>query len=181
MMPNYAAGGKQMEGTLSVREAAERLGVSKDTIRRRIKSGDLAAVQEPTAQGFEWRIVLDEERTAELCNTSAQLGSNDPQLGSNDAQVYSSAAEVSSDTRQAPADTDEGLEKALQLVEKVQQDYAAIHRENLELAARCGYLQARLEASEKQLLALSAPAETEEERRRAVPWWKRLLGLAPAG
>ncbi len=159
-----------MEGTLSVREAAERLGVSKDTIRRRIKSGDLAAVQEATAQGFEWRVTLNGKRAAELRSEAAQLGNDHAQLGS-------TAAKVGSDTNPTLSNSDERLEKALELVEKVQQDYTTIHKENLELAARCGYLQARLEASERQVLALTAPQEPE---RTSIPWWRRLLGMEPA-
>ncbi len=168
-----------MESTLSVREAAERLGVSKDTIRRRIKSGDLAAVQEATAQGFEWRIALNDECAAEVGSTAAQLGSAAAQSGSNDAQVCSTAAEVGSQADPQPSEPDDGLEKALELVEKLQQDYAAIHKENLELAARCGYLQAKLEASERQVLALSAPTETREGGN-PTPWWRRLLRMEPA-
>ena len=66
----------------------------------------------------------------------------------------------------------------LELVEKLQQDYAPIYKENLELAARCGYLQAKVEAAERQVLALSAPAETREGRDRAP--WRRRLGMEPA-
>jgi hypothetical protein len=46
------------EDRLSMKDAAERLGVSVDTIRRRLKKGDLVGEKEPTPQGFEWRIIL---------------------------------------------------------------------------------------------------------------------------
>ncbi len=55
-------------------------------------------------------------------------------------------------------------------------DYQKLQQQNLELAGRCGYLQARLEAAEKQVLALTAP----EPERSQTPWWKRMLGLSPA-
>lgn len=44
---------------VSVAEAAHRLGVSTDTIRRRIRAGELTAHQEPTAQGFRWEVELE--------------------------------------------------------------------------------------------------------------------------
>jgi len=44
---------------VSVGEAARRLGVSTDTIRRRIGKGELTAHQEPTPQGFRWEIELE--------------------------------------------------------------------------------------------------------------------------
>jgi len=43
---------------VSVGEAARRLGVSTDTIRRRISKGELTAHQEPTPQGFRWKVEL---------------------------------------------------------------------------------------------------------------------------
>ncbi len=43
---------------ISVGEAARRLGVSTDTIRRRIGKGELTAHQEPTPQGFRWEVEL---------------------------------------------------------------------------------------------------------------------------
>ncbi len=159
-----------MAETLTVREAAERFGVSKDTIRRRIKSGELQAVPIDTAQGFEWRILLAGDGAADLGSTAAQPDSEA-------AQVRSTAAEVGSGGTQGHPLQDERLDKALDLVEKLQGDYATIHKENLELAARCGYLQARLEAAERQVLALSPPMEPE---RPKAPWWRRMLGLEPA-
>jgi len=44
---------------VSVGEAARRLGVSTDTIRRRISKGELTAHQEPTPQGFRWEVELE--------------------------------------------------------------------------------------------------------------------------
>jgi len=43
---------------VSVQEAARRLGISVDTVRRRIGKGQLTARQEPTAQGFRWEVEL---------------------------------------------------------------------------------------------------------------------------
>lgn len=50
-----------------VKEAAERLGVSADTIKRRMKAGELVGHQKPTAQGFVWLVEVparseDEDR-----------------------------------------------------------------------------------------------------------------------
>jgi len=44
--------------TVSIGEAAARLGVSTDTIRRRIGRGTLTAHRDPTAQGFRWQVEL---------------------------------------------------------------------------------------------------------------------------
>ncbi len=44
---------------LSLPEAAERLGVSERTLRRRIKEGSIAAYKLETPQGHVWRVQLD--------------------------------------------------------------------------------------------------------------------------
>jgi len=44
-----------------IKEAAERLGVSPDTIRRRLKAGELTGEREKTPQGFVWRVELPAE------------------------------------------------------------------------------------------------------------------------
>jgi len=46
--------------TVSIGDAATRLGVSADTIRRRIGKGTLTGHQEPTAQGFRWQVEIPE-------------------------------------------------------------------------------------------------------------------------
>src|SRR5688572_28611677 len=48
------------EQSLSIADAAQRLGVSQATIRRRIKERKIAAFQRPTERGFEWRILPDQ-------------------------------------------------------------------------------------------------------------------------
>ncbi len=46
----------------SIRDAAERLGVSSDTIRRRLKAGELEGRQEPQGKsGYRWIVQLPED------------------------------------------------------------------------------------------------------------------------
>lgn len=46
---------------VTISEAAVRLGVSPDTVRRRIARGELAAEKEARPQGFVWFVTLPEE------------------------------------------------------------------------------------------------------------------------
>jgi len=46
---------------VSIADAAERLGVSVDTVRRRLKRGKLSGEKEETPQGFVWRVELPVE------------------------------------------------------------------------------------------------------------------------
>ena len=46
---------------LTVPEAAQRLGVSTDTVKRRLKKGELQGHQEPRPQGYTWLVDLPDE------------------------------------------------------------------------------------------------------------------------
>ncbi|MDP9350409.1 MAG: helix-turn-helix domain-containing protein [Chloroflexota bacterium] len=155
-----------IDSGLTVAEAAERCGCSEKTIRRRIKNGQLCGVTVPTAKGFEWRVYLDTDQTPTLDKTDEEDGQEDVQDTQDDVQVDHAA-----------------LVRAFEVIgEREQEKTRMIERlqhQNLELAGRCGYLQAKLEAAERQVLALSAPAETRGGGDRA-PWWRRLLRMEPA-
>jgi hypothetical protein len=48
-------------GFVTMAEAAKRLGVSVDTIRRKLRRGELQGYQQPRPQGFIWAVELPEE------------------------------------------------------------------------------------------------------------------------
>lgn len=48
-------------GWVSINQAAKQLGVSPDTIRRRLKRGELQGTQTRTPQGFVWQIEVPSE------------------------------------------------------------------------------------------------------------------------
>ena len=50
--------------TVTIQEAAQHLGVSQDTVRRRIRKEELQARQTPTPQGFRWMVELEEDAQA---------------------------------------------------------------------------------------------------------------------
>ncbi len=47
--------------SVTMAEAAKRLGVSVDTIRRKLRRGELQGYQQPRPQGFVWIVELSEE------------------------------------------------------------------------------------------------------------------------
>lgn len=155
-----------MDSGLTVTEAAEQCGCSEKTIRRRIKNGQLCGVTVPTAKGFEWRVYLDTAQAPTLDSTDEEDGQEDVQDTQDDVQVDHTALVRAFEV------IGEREQEKTQLIERLQ-------GQNLELAGRCGYLQAKLEATERQVLALSAPTETHEGGNRA-PWWRRLLRMEPA-
>lgn len=62
---------------LPMKEAAAALGISVDTVRRRLKSGDLQGTQEPIGSGaFRWMIEVPEGATATGSSADAQPASD---------------------------------------------------------------------------------------------------------
>ena len=46
------------DARVSIKVAADRLGISPDAVRRRLKNGELVGEKETTPQGFVWRVEL---------------------------------------------------------------------------------------------------------------------------
>jgi excisionase family DNA binding protein len=167
-----------LDGTVSVQEAASRLGCSEKTIRRRIKAGTLPAHRLPTSQGYEWRVDLNGTTDQSPSPAAVQVGGQSDQLPGAADHVDTQAS--GRPDAQVPVDPqNEPLLKALGLVERLQ-------RENMELAGRVGFLQAKLQSTEEQLLALTAGSEpaaaaTAEPDGSAAPAvttpWQRFLSL----
>lgn len=154
--------GEHVEG-LTIKQAAAQLGISPDSVRRRIKSGALEAFRVPTAQGYEWRIAL----THRPPSASRQVGGTPTQ----------DAAQLGSAPMQ---DRQANTQPLVEMVER-------LHRENMQLAGRVGFLEGKLQDAEQKILALSAPVNPEptvidqaREDTGSPSLWRRLLGLSPA-
>src|SRR3712207_5173476 len=133
--------------TLSVQEAAEVLGVTPKTIRRRIKQGTLQGFKHPTSQGYEWRVRLD-----------GQVDTHTAELGRHvDIPAPSMGGQV--DTQ----GTAEVAIKALAVLEQIQQEHRAeveqLRQENQQLAGQVAFLQARVQEKERQIARLLAPQD----------------------
>ncbi len=158
--------------SLSVQEAADRLGVTAKTIRRRIKQGTLRSFKMPTSQGFEWRVQLDTQ--------DGQVDAQPTPVGMHvDTQVVDRGVQVPT---QSVAPTAEVL-KALDLAEQLRRDNAALVARNEQLAGQVGFLQAKVQDQERQIALLMAPKDEPPEepeplvmREPQRPWWKRLFG-----
>ncbi len=154
--------GEQTEG-LTIKQAAAQLGISADSVRRRIKSGALEAFRVPTAQGYEWRIALMHQPPGDSRQVGGTPTQNATQLGSAPMQDHQAV-----------------MQPLMEMVDR-------LHRENMQLAGRVGFLEGRLQDAEQKILALSAPAEPGpvviEQARRDAPqpsFWRRLFGMPSA-
>src|SRR5829696_1354686 len=115
-------------------EAASILGCSVDTVRRRIRRGELHAMQDAGRHGPTWRVLL------------SVTPSSVPTVGS----TPSTTPSVS------PIGDSAALLEALRMLD-------AMRQENRDLAGQVGYLQARVQMQEATILALQAPQDAPEQ------------------
>jgi excisionase family DNA binding protein len=134
------AGSQEAPAAFSLQDAAALLGCSLNTLRRKIKAGEIHAERIERPQGHVWQVYL-----STLQPPNQQEGQHPP------STLQQPAGSV-----QHPPDTQDSAAavELVRLVEKLQQ-------QNLELAGRVGYLQAELSQAREQL-ALMAPATTLE-------------------
>lgn len=175
--------GEQVDG-LSVQEAAAHFGVSEKTIRRRIHSGELPAYKLPVSQGYEWRVRLVGQMDTDAAQVDAP---SSVQMNGGTDQVDGPAEQLDPPPDQ-PAEGRGSLDPGLITVvlqplreelEEARREQRHLHQENLELAGRCGFYQAKMQEYEQHILLLEAPKgapETTPEPAQ-LPWWKRLFGL----
>lgn len=136
----------QME-LVTLAEAAHRLGVSVDTVRRRLHKGELKGEQQARPQGFIWLIEMPDE-TGQPSRSSADC-QGEEQPGSQ-ASMAACQAEIS---------RLETMVAALQDRIGAQQD---------ELEAR------RREVQELHVLLQQSQAALPASRE-SRPWWRRWL------
>lgn len=137
--------------TLSVHEAAERLGVTEKTIRRRIKAGTLHAQKVATSQGYEWRVQVDGQGDQVDTHMSSRV-----------------------DTAPDPA----GIVKALEMIEELQAQNRELTAAAAHWQSRAHDQEQRAIHAEEQVKLLMAPkdeplpadAPTATPAKR--PWWK---------
>jgi excisionase family DNA binding protein len=189
----HARHDQQVESTtswLTIAEAAAALGVSVDTVRRRLKRRELQAEQVETERGPVWRVAV--ESVPSVPSTPGSNGHSTPSTpgmpSSNGHSVPgtpgSSTAEhaMHAEQQQRPE-----LLKVLELLERAQTEVVAKAEAAAMWQARAELLAVQLGQAQDRLRALEAPDAAQDENlseedqnadqepsapRR--PWWAAL-------
>lgn len=109
---------------MTMGEAAERLGVSIDTIRQRLRRGELTGRHQLTRQGFIWLIAVPEQVDA---NTDVEPGPDKAQFHLASAPAGSSAVRATAPGDAAPSAHD--LQALRELVEVLRHEIEAKDRQ----------------------------------------------------
>ena len=191
------------DGSISVPEAAERLGVSERTIRRRIKQGAIRATSVETAQGHIWRIdpASLARHPAMPPGTVGHHPADATRHEDNAARQSTEETRQNEDATRQPAVMPAGTpgtppgtvpEVVLVLLDELRQEYrdriAELEDKNERNIAATTHWQARAteaerraQYAEEQVKLLMAPKDDPAPEPPAQPepkvsWWKRWIG-----
>ena len=130
---------------MNVAEAAQRLGVSTDTIKRRLKRGELQGQRQDTPQGFIWLVAIPESPD----KVNGTVDSSSGAMATESCTMASAVAD-------AMAKEVRRLEEMVEMLQK-ELDHRAQEMERMQIL-----LQQALDPAR----AIAPP--------RQLPWWQRL-------
>jgi len=154
--------------SLSIDDAAKRLGMSPATIRRRIKDRKLAAFQRPTERGFEWRVLPDQpiENLDHIVDQPVHIVAQEVSIDvQNDEQV------LENDDH----NDDQAVLKALEMLDEERRKVDELQEQLREASTAAAHWQARAVTAEQTVQRL-LPAPEPLARSERRPWWRRLIG-----
>jgi excisionase family DNA binding protein len=161
----------QEEG-LSIKQAAEHLGISEKTVRNWIKEGKLTAHKVQTPHNHQWRIFLDDAVPSPTVVPSA-------------SHMVPSGKQVISNASQVVPSAEVEATRLMLINENLQSD---LEQKNVQLGFALGQLamlSAELTKAREEIERLKAPKQIYVEHEPApepaaeperVSWWRRLFG-----
>jgi hypothetical protein len=176
-VPNDAKSRSFLPSAFSLQEAAAVLGVSLNTLRRRIDAGQVKAERVDRPQGHVWRVYLD---GAQHPSASAEQRA-DQQAGSTLHQNAASTLPQPAALVQAEAMaayTRSVLEPLVTALERSEDRARELERENGRLTAELAAAQAAvdaLRAAQAQQVGHPGGRGLRAAPSAPAPWWKRWL------
>ncbi len=162
---------------LSVQDAAHLAGVSERAVRNWVRDGKLPATPSEQGKRIQHSALLHflQERQRQFAGPLAEVAERGPVPSEPTPIRRPVTPEAAPERIPAPAEpqSDPAAPALVALVEK-------LHKENVELAGRIGYYQAKVQQYEERILLLEAPKDSTPELTPAperLPWYKRLFAL----
>lgn len=163
---------------VSVSVAAQRLGVSEETIRRRLRSGLLKAIKD----GRVWNVMLPEsQQPHDTCNTTTDATSYTVVSAQLDT-VRRENDLLKDQLRHLKEMLQRRDEEVLQITQFLMKSQQMLQQPSEE-ASQQDKLVVALDAMGQQLQEVSARLEAMEAKEEAAaavdmrPWWRKILGL----
>ncbi len=154
-------------GPFTLREGAAVLGVSLNTLRRRIAAGQVRAERVERAQGFVWQVYLDGA-------APSQDGANETVQRDRPGTVLHPPTAIMQAEAMA-AYTRSLLEPLVSHVAELEGAVRMLERENGRLAAENAALQAQNATLTASTEEQAPEPSTEPSAPPESPWWRRWL------
>jgi hypothetical protein len=154
---------------VSMTQAAGCLGVSVDTIRRRLHRGELQGKQKPISQGFAWLIEIpDEVIEARRCKDSNQPGAR---LEATESQDCTQTDATPDATQQGQSEDSSHLAAILAAENAMLRELVETCRDQLQV------LQGELEAKRRDIQELHVLLQRSQDQRALLEpktrrWWQ---------
>jgi hypothetical protein len=169
---------------VTVPEAAVRLGISPQTVKRRLKSGKLRGRQEATAQGFNWRVDIPDIPNTPSAGTPRETPDGIPnKYGDMPIGVPTGIPkEVADVPGNVATEGPTNLERLASLTSEVEGQRALIASLNEQihtLKSQLGTKDQQLESKDRhveQLHILLQQAQALPAPREGKGWWRRWWG-----
>lgn len=167
---------------VSIADAASELGVSVDTVRRRMKRQELPAKREQRAQGFRWLVRLDGEppSVGDVPDAGAGEDSGRPATPSLQAAILSEHDELVRELRDRLTGRDR---EASELRAIIARQAAAIEQQARQLTATVASRSPETAAVSEDGAGERVPARptaaalgAQEPSVDQRPWWRRWFG-----
>jgi hypothetical protein len=178
-MSNGAAGAQavpDLDGAdagawLPVKEAAPRLGLTLDQLRRKLRRGEIGGRRVPTPTGHAWLVRVD-GALSDAVRPPSDSTPAPPSAGGSPALARAQEMAVYSEQLLRPyvAKIETQAERLGRLEERTE----SLQAETERLRARVAELEAAPAASE----TTETPIAPQAEGPAARSWWQRLLGLS---
>ncbi len=147
---------------VTVKEYSARTGISGRTIREKLAHGQLAGFKQkdPTTGTDTWFVALIDTPRAAM-----------PTHGRKEAPPLHPMAASSPAPQQEASVPRFVVTELLEKLNRLEDAVERMHRENVELAGRVGFYQAKLQEAETKIALLEAPQAVSQEAHRR-PWWR---------
>jgi hypothetical protein len=150
---------------VSMAEAAQLLGLSIDTVRRRLHRGELQGRQEPTAQGFRWWVKVPDKVDPGYKCGAATPSQNGSHSGATLEDASGATSNESGTTLAGPGE----LQALREVIEVLQ---AQVKAQQERLAVKDQHLEAKDRQIEQLHVLLQQAQVALPGSREHRPWWR---------
>lgn len=162
---------------VTVQEAAVRLGVKDDAVRKRIQRGTLEHEKGPDGRVYVYLDVAEDASYVGQANGTAWDGTKDAAYDTSQATLLASLQDQVEYLRSVVQEEREARRRADMIIAQLSQANASLAARVPELEAPQRPEEAQEGAEPRSSEAIEVPQEGAERPEERVSWWRRFFGI----